>query len=309
MSSSIPSARNDNLKNKSHSTNNSTSRDLITPLTTRKKGKGVSMTEEAESPMNHSTSEFNTIFWDIEAIKDLPVRAEPITKMTDRMFGVFDPAMDEDVLVPLGAIDRLLPDQTKIKCDCLRSVIELVYKTPKYCHWEHLGTAICKFAAYNLSKNNLVKYTGFEVKYGIEYNLLLEASNYDFTFLWLLASHPSRTEILTTYHVLQHCMTVASKHLVQDINALISYQSTRPSLQSIFRSGSARNEVGKLLTRTEYFDKFPQDLNEIATFLCSQAYKDRKMPKEFTVHRSLGSHEIKKMESNTSRNLMTPLLV
>jgi hypothetical protein len=97
--------------------------------------------------------------------------------MTDRMFGVFDPAMDEDVLVPLGAIDRLLPDQTKIKCDCLRSVIELVYKNPKYCHWEHLGTAICKFAAYNLSKNNLVKYTGFEVKYGIEYNLLLEASS------------------------------------------------------------------------------------------------------------------------------------
>ena len=58
MSSSIPSAGDDNLKGKTRVTNNSASRDLVTPLTTRRNGKGVSMMEELDpealSPTNHS---------------------------------------------------------------------------------------------------------------------------------------------------------------------------------------------------------------------------------------------------------------
>ena len=307
MSSSIPSAGDDNLKGKTRVTNNSASWDLVTPLTTRRKGKGVSMTEELDpealSPMNHSPmpasgpilsgphtldnvvseetsmnpaaspsasrlpssskatsripaapksvnnaklnslnrgarkastmgvnqlaaqdqqsrkeplvtiqtstedllnlkaaiqyrvkddktqtslssqteedetetatvdrdamSEFNTIFWDIEAIKDLPVWAEPITTSTDCLFGAFDPAANEDILVPLGAIDRILPGQTKYECDRLRSAIELVYKTPTDCWWDDLGSAIHKFTAHEVSKKDLVKYTGPQLVHGI----------------------------------------------------------------------------------------------------------------------------------------------
>ena len=72
-----------------------------------------SRTEEDETELNAvnhgDTSEFNTIFWAIDVVKDLPIWAEPITMLTDHLFGVFDPAANEDVLVLLGAVDRLLP--------------------------------------------------------------------------------------------------------------------------------------------------------------------------------------------------------
>ncbi|EDR12181.1 uncharacterized protein LACBIDRAFT_323266 [Laccaria bicolor S238N-H82] len=71
-----------------------------------------------------SMSKFNTIFWDIEPYRELPVWAEPIMHLSAHMFGVFDPAADEDVLVPLGAIDGVLPGHTKYKCDWLRSALE-----------------------------------------------------------------------------------------------------------------------------------------------------------------------------------------
>lgn len=97
----------------------------------------MSQTEEDEAETNvvdlGNTSEYNTIFWDIEAVKNLPIWAEPITTSTDRLFGAFNPAADEDVLVRLGATDGILPGRTKYECDKLRSAIELVYKTPQDC--------------------------------------------------------------------------------------------------------------------------------------------------------------------------------
>ena len=58
MSSATPSTGDSVHQNKTHSTNNSASWNLITLLTTRRKGKGVSMTEEldpeADSPVNIS---------------------------------------------------------------------------------------------------------------------------------------------------------------------------------------------------------------------------------------------------------------
>ena len=57
MSSSVPSAGDDNPKGKTRITNNLASRDIVILLTTERKGKGVSMTEEPDpeaiSPMNH----------------------------------------------------------------------------------------------------------------------------------------------------------------------------------------------------------------------------------------------------------------
>ena len=52
-----------------------------------------------------------------------------------------------------------------------------------------------------------------------------------------------------------------------DQMSISSYESTRASLQSIFGSGSARKEVGKLLARPEYFSKMPNDLTEIAAYM------------------------------------------
>jgi hypothetical protein len=56
MSSTTPSVGDDTHRNKTRNTNNSASREIVTPLTTRKKGKGVSMAEvadpEAYSPTN-----------------------------------------------------------------------------------------------------------------------------------------------------------------------------------------------------------------------------------------------------------------
>ena len=139
-----------------------------------------SQTEEDEAETatvdHEATLEFNTIFWDIEAVKDLPIWAEPITTLTDRLFGAFDLAADEDILVPLGAIDGILPGRTKYECDHLRSTIELVYKTPTDCRWDDLGSAIRKFTAHEVSKKDLVKYTGPQLVHGIECNLLLETS-------------------------------------------------------------------------------------------------------------------------------------
>ena len=61
---------------------------------------------------------------------------------TECMFGTFDLAADEDILVLMGAVDGVLPGRTEYKCNRLRSVIELVYNTPGDCRWENLGDAI-----------------------------------------------------------------------------------------------------------------------------------------------------------------------
>ena len=74
-----------------------------------------------------------------------------------------------------------------------------------------------------------------------------------------------------------------------DQMSISSYKSTRASLRSIFGSGSARKEVGKLLARPEYFSKMPNDLTEIAAYMREQASRDRQTPKEFTIHQS---HEV-----------------
>ena len=52
---------------------------------------------------------YNAVFRGIEVVKDLPIWAEPITMSTEHMFGTFDLAADEDVLVPMGAVDGVLP--------------------------------------------------------------------------------------------------------------------------------------------------------------------------------------------------------
>ena len=140
-----------------------------------------------------------------------------------------------------------------------------------------------------------------------------------FAFLRLLAYHSSRTEILATYCVLQHRTSVASKHLIQQINSLTqmygkdldqmpisSYESTRASLRSIFSSESARKEVGKLLARPEYFSKMPNDLTEIAAYMREWASRDCQTPKEFTIHRSREVQGPQRAGSNISRNSLTP---
>jgi hypothetical protein len=117
----------------------------------------------------------------------------------------------------------------------------MVYKNPKDCCWEFLGSAIKDFAVYNINKNDLIRHTGPGVYYGVKINQLFGAAqvvvsadqvlqvlvdffhkrdcerfvlDQEFSFLQLLAYHTSHTEILATYHVLQHHTTVASKHLV-----------------------------------------------------------------------------------------------
>ena len=298
------------------------------------------MVEDEASPSFHS------VFYDIEAAKNIPIWVEPISESAIRMFGAFNPAVDEDVLVPLGAVDGVLPGRSKHECDRLRNAVEMVYKTPRDCRWEFLGSAIKDFAAHNISKNDLVRHTGQGVTYGVERNQLLTAAqvvvtvdqvlqvlaeffrkqererfvlDQGFSFLRLLACHSSRTEILATYRVLQYRTTVASKHLVREINSLTrmygseadkmsisSYESSRSSFRSLFGNGSARNEVGRLLARPEYFNKMPEDLTEIAAYLRDRAYKDRPKPKEFSVHRSRVLQDNDEAKSTTSRNSTTP---
>ena len=115
-------------------------------------------------------SEFNTIFWDIEVVKDLPIWAEPITMSTECIFGVFDPTADEDVLVPMGVVDGVLPGQSKYECNRLRSAIKLVYNTPKDCHWENLGDTIQSFTNYEVGKDDLVRYSGHGIFHGVKQN-------------------------------------------------------------------------------------------------------------------------------------------
>ena len=52
----------------------------------------------------------------------------------------------------------------------------MVYKTPRDCRWEFLGSAIKDFAAHNISKNDLVRHTGQGITYRIEHNQLLTAA-------------------------------------------------------------------------------------------------------------------------------------
>ena len=91
---------------------------------------------------NEGSPSFHSVFYDIEAVKNIPIWVEPISESTYWMFRTFNPAIDEDVLVLLGAIDGVLPKWSKHECDCLRNMVEMVYKTPKDCRWEFLGSAI-----------------------------------------------------------------------------------------------------------------------------------------------------------------------
>ena len=108
------------------------------------------------------------------------------------MFRAFNPAVDEDVLVPLGAIDGVLPGQLKHKRDRLRNAVEMVYKTPRDCQWEFLCSAIRDFAAYNISKNDLVRHTGQGVTYGVEHNQLLMAGVVATTFMIKYSQVPAQ---------------------------------------------------------------------------------------------------------------------
>ncbi|EDQ99448.1 uncharacterized protein LACBIDRAFT_335024 [Laccaria bicolor S238N-H82] len=270
-------------------------------------------------------SEPQTIFWDIDTAQNIPIWAEPIIKSTEH---------------------GIMPGSTKDESDRLRCAIELIYNTPKDLRWSNLGSAVRKFAEYEISKEDLVRHTGQSVTHGVERTLLLEASqvvvtvdqvlqtlaeffhkrdrehfvlDQQFAFLRLIASHTSRTQVLATYRVLQYRTTVASKHLVQQINAITkmygsdtdqmsvsSYESTRASLRSVFGSGSARKEAGKLLARPEYFSRMPQDLVETAAYLRDRAYKDRPIPKAFSIHRSRDAQPTDRPDSVSSRESMIP---
>ena len=141
----------------------------VSSQTEGKEDQNAAQTEREES-------EYNAVFWDIEVAKDLPIWAEPITMSTERIFGTFDSAEDEDVLVPMGAVDGVLPGRTEYECNRLRSAIELVYNTPKDCRWENLGDAIRDFTSREVSKDDLVRYSGQGIFHGIERNQLLQAS-------------------------------------------------------------------------------------------------------------------------------------
>ena len=78
---------------------------------------------------NEVSPSFHSVFYDIEAAKNIPIWVEPISESTIQMFGAFNPAVDEDVIVPLGAIDGVLPGWLKHECDHLRNTVEMVYKT------------------------------------------------------------------------------------------------------------------------------------------------------------------------------------
>ena len=114
----------------------------------RMEGKRDQYAAQAE----HEESKYNAVFRDIEVVKDLPIWAEPITMSTERMFGTFDLAADEDVLIPMGAVDGVLPGRTEYECNRLRSAIELVYNTPGDCRWENLGDATRDFTSREVSK-------------------------------------------------------------------------------------------------------------------------------------------------------------
>ncbi|EDQ99323.1 uncharacterized protein LACBIDRAFT_335127 [Laccaria bicolor S238N-H82] len=70
--------------------------------------------------------------------------------------------------------------------------------------------------------------------------------------------------------------------------------------------GLARKEAGKLLARPEYFSKMPQDLVETAAYLHNRAYKDRPIPKAFSVHRSHDAQPTDRPDSVSSRESMIP---
>ena len=132
--------------------------------------------DQDAAPTEHEESEYHTVFRDIEPVSDLPIWVEPINRSTEHIFGKFNPAEDEDVLVPLSAIDGVIPGRSKHECDRLRCAIELIYNTPKDCRWDNLGAAVRKFAEYEVSKSDLVRHSGWSVTYGIERTLLLEAA-------------------------------------------------------------------------------------------------------------------------------------
>jgi hypothetical protein len=57
------------------------------------------------------------VFRDINVASELPIWLEPITRTAEHMFGGFDPAANDDILVPLGAIDGVMEGRTKYDCD------------------------------------------------------------------------------------------------------------------------------------------------------------------------------------------------
>ena len=63
--------------------------------------------------------------------------------LTECIFGAFNSTQDKDVLVPMGAIDGVLPGCSKYECDRLRSTIELVYNTPKNSQCSTLPPPTC----------------------------------------------------------------------------------------------------------------------------------------------------------------------
>ena len=117
---------------------------------------------------------------------------------------------------------------------------------------------------------------------------------------------PHFCSVKTSHSTNQLPHTYVREGFRSNVNQFLSYESTRASLRSIFGSGSARREVGKLVARPEYFNKMPNDLAEIATYMRERASRDHQTPKEFTIHRSCEVQGPERAESNISQNSLTP---
>ena len=145
---------------KSKVTDNETQASMLSQT----EGKRDQYTAQAEG----KESGYNAVFWDIKVIRELLIWAEPITISTEHIFGTFNPAADQDILILMGVVDGVLPGRSEYECNQLRSAIELVYNTLKGCHWENLGDAIQGFTSHEVSNDDIVRYSGQGNFHGVE---------------------------------------------------------------------------------------------------------------------------------------------
>lgn len=73
--------------------------------------------EQDTTSIEHEESKYHTVFWDIDAVSNVLIWMEPITQLTEHTFSKFNPAADKDILVPLDAIDGVIPGSIKHECD------------------------------------------------------------------------------------------------------------------------------------------------------------------------------------------------
>lgn len=228
----------------------------------------------------------------ITLARDLDLHDEDIEASLLRYHPAYDPQIDDDPLLPYGAVDGILPGKTSEESMILRDVVMRWCLQHRNWNWDDLETGVREFYNLRVTTNNLTTYEeeGYKTYTLGTFHLELIAQltlavhqvldglykilntpvgrrfeiDPGWQFLRMMEENTSRTSILMAFSSLQFRLLQSVKHIKRNLNSIkIVYgqnaldsvstiNSTRSSVRSNFGRDEPPVELAKILARPDY---------------------------------------------------------